>query len=151
MRKTSAYARRRWAPDPLASLRLLDRARPFDAGDTTEQHIKTRACFERLADGTADNDDFDRVAMALNLAKVRALEIDMGLADLLTEGQNAMTAVRKRQERWDKWDVLPAERTAIVEALDAHEAITDASSPLQMHEALDVVRRSVLKNMRTAA
>ena len=54
MRKTSAYARRRWAPDPLASLRLLDRARPFDAGDTTEQHIKTRACFERLADGTAD-------------------------------------------------------------------------------------------------
>lgn len=150
MRKTSAYARRRWAPDPLASLRLLDRARPFDAGDTTEQHIKTRACFERLADGTADNDDFDRVAMELNLAKVRALEIDMGLADLLTEGQNAMTAVRKRHEKWAKWDVLPAERTAIVDALDAHEAITDASSPLQMHEALDVVRRSVLKNMRTA-
>ena len=149
MRKTSAYARRRWQADPLASLRLLDRARPFDEGDTTEQHIKTRACFERLADGTADNDDFDRVAMALNLAKVRALEIDRALADLLTEGQNAMTAVRKRQERWDKWEVLPAERTAIVEALDAHEAITDASSPLQMHEALDVVRRSAMKNMRT--
>ena len=150
MRKTSAYARRRWAPDPLASLRLLDRARPLDEGDTTEQHIKTRACFERLADGTADNDDFDRVAMALNLAKVRALEIDRALADLLEAGQEAMTAVRKRQERWDKWEVLPAERTAIVDALDAHEAITDASSPLQMHEALDVVRRSVLKNMRTA-
>ena len=150
MRKTSAYARRRWAPDPLASLRLLDRARPFDEGDTTEQHIKTRACFERLADGTADNDDFDRVAMAINLAKVRALEIDRALADLLEAGQEAMTAVRKRQERWDKWGVLPAERTAIVDALDAHEAITDASSPLQMLEALDVVRRSVLKNMRTA-
>ena len=142
--------RRRWAPDPLASLRLLDRARPFDAGDTTEQHIKTRACFDRLADGTADNDDFDRVAMALNLAKVRALEIDRGLAGLLEAGQEAMTAVRKRQERWDKWEVLPAERTAIVDALNAHEAITDASSPLQMYEALDVVRRSVLKNMRTA-
>ena len=149
MRKTSTYARRRWAPDPLASLRLLARARPFAAGDTTEQHIKTRACFERLADGTADGDDFDRVAMAINLAKVRALEIDRGLADLLEAGQEAMTAVKKRQERWDKWEVLPAERTAIVEALDAHEAITDASSPLQMHEALDVVRRSVILNMRT--
>ena len=148
MRKTSAHARRRWQADPLASLRLLDRARPFDAGDTTEQHIKTRACFERLADGTADNDDFDRVAMAINLAKVRALEIDRALADLLEAGQTAMTSVRKRQERWNKWEVLPAERTAIVEALDAHEAITDASSPLQMYEALDVVRRSVLKNMR---
>ncbi len=151
MRKTSTYARRRWAPDPLASLRLLDRARPFDSGDTTEQHIKTRACFERLADGTADNDDFDRVAMAINLAKIRALEIGRALADLLTEGQNAMTAVRKRHEKWAKWEVLPAERAAIVEALDAHEAITDASSPLQMDEALDVVRRSVLKNMRKTA
>lgn len=150
MRKTSAYARRRWAPDPLASLRLLDRARPFDAGDTTEQHIKTRACFERLADGTADNDDFDRVAMAINLAKIRALEIDRGLADVIEAGQEAMTAVRRRHDKWAKWEVLPAERVAIVDALDAHEAITDASSPLQMYEALDVVRRSVLKNMRTA-
>lgn len=150
MRKTSAYARRRWAPDTLASLRLLDRARPFDAGDTTEQHIKTRACFERLADGTADGDDFDRVAMAINLAKVRALEIDRGLADELEAAQDAMTALRKRQERWGKWDMLETERTEIAHALSAAEAITDASSPLQMYEALDVVRRSVMKNMRTA-
>lgn len=143
-------ARRRWQADPKAGFRLLDRARPFDPGDTTEQHIKTRAAFERLETGAADNDDFDRVAMAINLAKIRALEIDRGLADVLEAGQTAMTSVRKRQERWDKWEVLPAERTAIVDALDAHEAITDASSPLQMYEALDVVRRSVLKNMRTA-
>ena len=148
MRKTT---RRKWQADPLAGMRLLDRARPFDEGDTTEQHIKTRACFERLEDGTADNDDFDRVAMAINLAKVRALEIDQALADMLEAGQNAMTAVRKRHEKWAKWEVLPAERAEIVEALDAHEAITDASSPLQMYEALDVVRRSVLKNMRKAA
>lgn len=88
--------------------------------------------------------------MAINLAKVRALEIDRALADLLEVGQEAMTAVRKRHEKWAKWEVLPAERTAIVDALDAHEAITDASSPLQMYEALDVVRRSVIRNMRTA-
>ena len=150
MRKTSTYARRRWQADPLAGLRLLDRARPFDPGDTTEQHIKTRACFDRLADGTADNDDFDRVAMAINLAKVRALEIDRGLADLLEAGQTAMTSVRKRQERWNKWEVLPAERSAIVEALDAHEAITDASSPLQMMAALDVVRRVIRQQTRQA-
>jgi len=142
--------RRKYQADPLAPLRLLDRARPFDPGDTTEQHIKTRACFERLADGTADNDDFDRVAMALNLAKVRALEIDRGLADTLEAGQTAMTAMRNRHTRWGKWEMLVAEREAITEALDAHEAITDASSPLQMYEALDVVRRSVMRNMRTA-
>ena len=151
MKKTTAYARKRRHMDPLAGIRVLDRARPFDEGDTTGEHIKTRACFERLADGTADNDDFDRVAMALNLAKVRALEIDQALANLLEVGQDAMAAIRRRHGKWAKWEVLPAERTAIVEALDAHEAITDASSPLQMHEALDVVRRSVLLNMRNAA
>ena len=138
MRKTSTYARKRRHMDPLAGIRVLDRARPFDEGDTTAEHIKTRACFERLADGTADNDDFDRVAMALNLAKVRALEIDQALANLLEVGQDAMAAIRRRHDKWAKWEVLPAERTAIVDALDAHEAITDASSPLQMMAALDV-------------
>ena len=145
MRKTTAYARKRRHTDPLAGIRVLDRARPFDEGDTTAEHIKTRACFERLADGTADNDDFDRVAMALNLAKVRALEIDQALANLLEVGQDAMAAIRRRHDKWAKWEVLPAERTAIVEALDAHEAITDASSPLQMMAALDVVRRVIRK------
>ena len=141
---------RKYKADPLAGLRLLDRARPFDPGDTTEQHIKTRACFDRLADGMADSDDFDRVAIAINLAKVRALEIDRSLADELEAAQNAMTALRKRQERWGKWDMLETERTEIAHALSAAEAIADASSPLQMQIAMDVVRRSVLKNMRKA-
>lgn len=150
MRKTSTYARKRRHVDPLAGIRVLDRARPFDEGDTTAEHIKTRACFERLADGTADNDDFDRVAMALNLAKVRALEIDQALANLLEVGQDAMAAIRRRHDKWAKWEVLPAERTAIVDALDAHEAITDASSPLQMMAALDVVRSVIRQQTRQA-
>ena len=148
MRKTTAYARKRRHTDPLAGIRVLDRARPFDEGDTTAEHIKTRACFERLADGTADNDDFDRVAMAINLAKVRALEIDDGLASVLECGQDAMKALRARHERWAKWDMLPAERAAIAQAMDAHEAITDASSPLQMMAALDVVMRVIKQQMR---
>ena len=148
MRKTSTYARKLRYADKMAGFRLLDRARPFDEGDTTAEHIKTRACFERLADGTADNDDFNRVATALNLAKVRALEIDQALANLLEVGQDAMAAIRRRHDKWAKWEVLPAERTAIVDALDAHEAITDASSPLQMMAALDVVRSVIKQQMR---
>ena len=148
MRKTSAYARKHRNIDNLAGFRLLDRARPFDDGDTAEEHIKTRACFERLAGGAADNDDFDRVAMALNLAKVRAMEIDDGLARVLVAGQEAMKALRARHERWGKWDMLLTERATVAQAMDAHEAITDASSPLQMLAALDVVRRVIRKQGR---
>ena len=138
---------RRDLADPLAGLRALDNARPFDEGDNTESHIKTRAAFERLRDASADDDDFDRVALAINLAKVRSLEIDDGLANMLERAQDAMTAMRKRHERWAKWDMLPAERAAITEALDANEAIVDASSPLQMRRAAIVVRDSILKNI----
>ena len=148
MRKTTAYARKRRHADAMAGFRLLGRARPFDEGDTTAEHIKTRACFERLGDGTADNNDFDRVAIALNLAKVRALEIDHNLACLLEAGQDAMKALKARNERWKKWDMLSTERAAIADAMDAHEAITDASSPLQMMAALDVVRRVIRKQAR---
>ena len=163
-KKTTAYARklaRRGLTAPTfeqfhdhhhrrltAGLQLLDDARPFDAGDTTDSHIKTRAAFDRLCDSTADDDDFDRVAIAITLAKVRALEIDPKLADLLEVAQDAMTAIRKRQERWGKWDVLDAERASVLHALDANEAIVDASSPLQMRRAMQVVRESVLINMR---
>ena len=163
-KKTTAYARklaRRGLTAPTfeqfhdhhhrrltAGLQLLDDARPFDAGDTTDSHIKTRAAFDRLCDSTADEDDFDRVAIAINLAKVRALEIDPKLADLLEVAQDAMTAIRKRQERWGKWDVLDAERASVLHALDANEAIVDASSPLQMRRAMQVMRESVLSNMR---
>ena len=67
-KKTTAYARKlarrgRTAPTfeqfhshhhrrLTAGLQLLDDARPFDAGDTTDSHIKTRVAFDRLCDST---------------------------------------------------------------------------------------------------
>lgn len=120
-------------------LQLLDDARPYDEGDATDAHIKAWAAFERLCDGTADAEDFNRVATAINMATVRAREIDAGLAAMLECAQAAMNALRKRQERWGKWDILPAERAAVIEALCANEPIVDASSPLQMRRALKAV------------
>lgn len=142
----AAQARRQKHND-LAGLRLLDSARPFDQGDTTDQHIKTRAAFERLKTGTGDTDDFDRVAMAINVAKVRALDIDAGLADRLECAQNAMTAVRARHGRTSRFGFDGPALVAVTEAMDAHEAIADASSPLQMRIVAQAVRRSVLKNI----
>ena len=130
-------------------LQLLDDARPYDEGDATDAHIKAWAAFERLCDGTADAEDFDRVAMAINMATVRAREIDAGLAAMLECAQAAMTALSKRQERWGKWDVLPAERGAVQHALDANEAIVDASSPLQMRMAMRAARHAIQKKIKS--
>ena len=129
--------------DPLASLRLLAQARPHDEGVLTTQHIKLRSAFERLCSGEADTDDFDNVAMSLNIAKIRAYQIHQDLADLIASGQKAMGAVKARYLDWAKWQILASEKEAIVPAIQAYETIADASSPLQMRNAMKVVIRNL--------
>ena len=144
MRKSSAYARRRRPVDPLAGLRAIDNSRPYDPADTVDRHLQCRASLERLQAGTASNDDFDRVAMALNVAKVRALEIDKALANEIVESQSAMTAIRQRQEKTGSWGFTALQLRAVTRGLDAAEAIHDASSPMQMQSALSVVTQVIL-------
>lgn len=129
--------------DPLASLRLLAQARSHDPGVLTTQHIRLRNAFERLCSGEADTDDFDNVAMSLNIAKIRAYQIHQDLADLIDAGQLAMGAVKNRYITWRKWQVMDAEKEAIVPAIQAYETIADASSPLQMRNAMKVVIRNL--------
>ncbi|MEG0974464.1 MAG: hypothetical protein RSF42_07135 [Comamonas sp.] len=69
---------------------------PYDPGDTTADHIKTREAFARVADGTASKDDFDRVVVALNLARIRAGQIDQGLCDEVGTAQAALERCKQR-------------------------------------------------------
>ena len=129
--------------DPLASLRLLAQARPHDSGVLVSQHIKLRSAFDRLCAGEADTDDFDNVAMSLNIAKIRAYQIHQELADVVAAAQVALGYVQQRYIKWQKWQVLGAEREPITDGITAYEQIADASSPLQMRNALKVVLRNL--------
>ena len=129
--------------DTLASLRLLAQARPHDSGVLTTQHIKLRNAFDRLCAGEADTDDFDNVAMSLNIAKIRAYQIHQELADAVAAAQVALGYVQQRCIKWQKWQVLGAEREPIADGITAYEQIADASSPLQMRNALKVVLRNL--------
>jgi len=129
--------------DPLAGLRLLAQARPHDSGVLVSQHIKLRNAFYRLCAGEADTDDFDNVAMSLNIAKIRAYQIHKDLADVVAAAQVALGAVQQRYVKWQKWQVLGAERESIADGITAYEQIADASSPLQMRNAMKVVIRNL--------
>ncbi|WP_295851949.1 hypothetical protein [uncultured Xylophilus sp.] len=133
-------------PQELDPLRLLDRCRPYADGDTTVEHLKTRAAYERLLDGTASTDDFDRVGMALNIAKVRAIAIDETLADLIERAQDAMNACAARYDTRGRFGFDGPGLQVMAAAMEAHEAITDASSPQQMVQAL----REVVKQIEGA-
>lgn len=130
--------------DRLAPLNKLANAMPHEPGEKTEEHIKTRAAFDRLRDGTADTDDFDHVAMTINMAKVRALEIDATLADMLERGQDAMQRCKDRYFRMRRFGFDGPGLMEVTDAIDATESIIDASSPLQMRHARDVVADQLL-------
>lgn len=151
MKKTSLYARKRMhrpPSDSLAGMRVLDNCKPYEEGEAMSAHMLTNESLIRLKQGTAQSDDFDRVAMALNVAQVRALQIDEGLATVINKAHDAMNEVRKRYMQIERWGFTKPQLDAVIEALDVHQVIHDASSPMQMQRALTVVHKSIMTQLR---
>lgn len=124
--------------DPTAALRLLHNARPYEAGEMVEEHLKTRASYERLRDGQGDEEDFDRLGMMLNIGLVRSEDITHGelLVHTMQKAQEAMARMKARYLRGLRFGFDAEGLASVPEALDAYETIMDASSPLQMKQAI---------------
>ncbi|MDH5857761.1 hypothetical protein E8K88_02755 [Lampropedia aestuarii] len=124
----------------IAPLHMMNDCRTYAEGELTLDHIKIRTCFARLRDGSGNDDDFNRVAVAINLAKVRALEIDEILADSIEVAQDAMMRCKARFYSHGRFGFDGPGLQAVLNALDANEEIVQNSSPRQMEKALHVVR-----------
>ena len=131
--------------DRFAALKLISKVSAPSPEDVVAQQNRIRVCFLKLLDGTADPADFDTVAMHVNTCKLRALEISDELAEILTQGQLANSKVRERYIKWNKFQVLPDERKAVVQALEACDAIVEASTPMQMEMAQKLMINGLLK------
>jgi hypothetical protein len=119
-----------------AGLLLLDRARPYDPGEMVAEHILTRLSFDNLRDGKGTADDFDRVSMMMNIGLIRAEQIDVELVDIMKAGQTAFVRMRDRYQRGLSFGFDAEGLQSAPAALDAYEVIVDASSPLQMLQAI---------------
>lgn len=127
----------------LKPIALLEECRPYKEVEVAHDMLKIRAAFERLKDGTADQDDFNRVGVAFNLAKIRALEIDEGLADELEKSQDAMMRCKERYKKHGHFGFDGCGLQACEYAIEAHEAILTKSSPKQMQNAMEVARKAI--------
>lgn len=128
----------------IAPLVVLLNASPHTPGEKTTEHIKNFDAFARLSCGNASTEDFDRVAMVINMVKVRALEIDATLADMLERAQDAMARCKARYLQCSRFGFDGPGLQQVRDAMDAAKEIIDASSPLQMRHARDVVTDSIL-------
>lgn len=122
-------------PDTEVAMTLLKHCRPYDEGATTTEHIKTLDAFGRLKDGSAGKDDFRRVSKVLNLAMVRACEIDEALANMLHAPHAAMNNMRQRFLKTGKWGFDGPGMQAVADGLGIAQTIMDSSSPQQMINA----------------
>lgn len=147
-RRAQARQRRKATPvrrvDLDAPMRKLINAAPHSPAEVAGEHVKLRECFNRLQGGLADTDDFDHLAMTINMCKVRAMSIDETLADMLERAQDAMGRCKDRYMRSQRFGFDGPGLQQVLDSLDACEAIITASSPLQMRRARDVVTDQLL-------
>lgn len=127
----------------LKPIALLNDCRPYRETEVAHDMLRIRAAFERLKDGTADQDDFNRVAVAFNLAKIRAIEIDETLADELEKSQDAMMRCKERYKKHGRFGFDGEGLQACEYAIEAHEAILVESSPKQMENAMFAAHKAV--------
>lgn len=134
--RTRPSIRTTYRIDPVAGLRLLDHARPYEPDEMLAEHNLTRVSFERLRTGGGDEGDFDRVSMMLNIGLIRAEDIDPLLVETMQRAQMAFVRMKDRYLRGLAFGFDADGLAHVPDALDAYQLIVDASSPLQMKLAI---------------
>lgn len=124
-----------------AAAQLVEMVRPYEPGEKDSQHIKVRLALAALADGTGTLEDYKELATTVAVAFWRATDIDAALAASVKPGCDAMRSCWERHQRTDRWGFSGPELTDVTQALDVSEAVTDASTPLQMVRAAQAAHR----------
>lgn len=162
-RKMSAYGRR-MQRQPSKGLfngaewmNAIQRCRPYTEevvpGTTQGTTIGAASCALRDVRGALNSildhkvpaDDVlphDLLAHAIGITVIRSLQIagkdENPTVPITKAASQALKSVRARWERLGKWGVNGEERQALIEVVEAYEAILLASSPAQMQKAHEI-------------
>lgn len=109
---------------------------PYEANQMAAQHVITFTAYQRLCVGEGDEDDFGRVSMIYDTGRVRALEIDPEIVAVMEAAQGAMARMKIRYATKGVFAFDGPGLEAAAEALSQYEVIVNASSPLQMYDAV---------------
>lgn len=120
----------------LSVMNQLALASPYVDDQMAEPHDVTYAAFDRLCTGEGDADDFDRVSMMYDTGRVRALEIDPSIVAVMEAAQHAMARMKERHADKGVFAFDGPGMKDAMEALGQYEVVVNASSPLQMFDAV---------------
>jgi len=123
--------------------KLIENVRPYDPGEMVKEFVLIRAAFERLRTGAGTEPDFDLVSMSMNMGLVRAEAIDPELVAIMIAGQDAFVRMKARYLRGLPFGFDAQGLQDVPVAIDAYEAVVDASSPAQMMQSIRETYRRI--------
>jgi hypothetical protein len=167
MRKISAYARKLRRTNETYNaaewLNTLTKCRPFGedklpvaiATETSfdamrRRIIETRLSFERIKLGTATPEDFDLLAHATGIAKVRYAQIAGNDNEAVTQldiADAALTRTVNRFKQSGRWGFDGPALIEVMQGIDLYEQVATSSSPAQMEHA-SIERTRILEEQR---
>ena len=131
--------RRKWAADPQASLRTLSKVQPFDERDIVALETPVHLSWHAFKTGKATTEDFHNIAAALNVALIRAEDIDPLAVDMCQRAMDALMRVQSRHDRIGTWGLDWMSMAHVPPALDFYDQLIELSTPLQMQSAMTTV------------
>jgi hypothetical protein len=133
--------RRKWTADPQASLRTLSKVQPFTAREILALETPVRLAWHAFKTSQATSNDFHNIAAALNVALIRAEDIDQLAVDMCQRAMDALMRVKFRHDRIGTWGLDWMSMAHVPPALDFYDQLIELSTPLQMQAAMTQVMR----------
>lgn len=121
----------------------IDWSRPFDESETLDILLRARTALGDMMAGGATRQMGEYLSMVINTAIVRAESISEELVQEIMPGADAMVRALARFHAGKSLTLDAEGRKALPAAIDAYEAILQASSPLQMDGALREAYRRI--------
>ena len=132
------HTHRKYRPaDPTSWAYAIARNADMDQAHATKIVNLIRIAYQRMREGNGTDEDFDRLAAALNVSLMRAEKIGQPVVDGINAGLHALMAADRRNGEHGKYGFSGEDILAMNAAVDLYEDLVRKSSPRQMQEALN--------------
>lgn len=139
--REASQTKRRWQADPMSMFKTVSKIQPFTPDEQAIIAVPPRLAFEKLKNGHGNQDDFDTLAIAVNVTMVLAERIDEFAVQSAIAARDAMVRALERHGRIGRWGFDAGALQDIAIALDVHDQLLALLTPLQITNAAKEVGR----------
>lgn len=114
----------------------IDRSQTFTQEDAARHSNEARLAWHRMCTGEGTTNDFDVLAMMLNVLHVLSEPLGKEALDVVDAGSAAMIGIKERYIAVKKFGVDATSLRDVPPVLDLYDEFLRVSTPLQMTKAL---------------